>query len=176
MRLAALENASAKLGHREAAGRPNQGPIVELVARPFLSAIRFLRAYDAGQLRWCAFFASWIFLEALKQRGDLARIDAWMRIASGDVDTLWLQLAAQISPEGSSWCWIADVDGVVPEPGDLVFFGAPEDLTHVAIVERAAGLDVVTIGGNEGDRVAAHRYRLGSERGRRIVGFARVPW
>ena len=178
VRLHALEIARGLIGERETLppgldGKPlkNQGPIVERVARPFLSPHRFDEMLVAGKLQWCAFFVCYCFLEALTQREDAALIRAWKHLASGECGALWERL------EGEGWARPASPADPDPAPGDVAFLGHIRDgemvLTHVAFVE-APGVPIGTIEGNAGPK--ADRVWAGLRAPDEVAGYARIPW
>ncbi len=156
-----LAEARALLGQREQAGA-NWGPIVELVASPFISAERLATfapgQKNAGKLMWCALFASYCWWKGWP---------GFKPYADSECSDLWEKASAK------GWTWIRSADSTAPPPGALIFFvnllpgGAPKmkrgkpDLRHVGIVERVdEGGDVQTLEGNSSDQVRQRRYHL----------------
>jgi uncharacterized protein (TIGR02594 family) len=136
-----IDIARSQLGVREATGNNDGIPA---------------QRYSFGQNEaWCANFVSWCFRQAgnpLPGNQD----------AIGSCDTMRreLEAAGRFYPPRTE----------TPQPGDIIFFGTPGDMTHVGIVTRVEGGKVYTIEGNSGDRVAERSYDLNSSR---IQGYGR---
>lgn len=172
---AALGIARRQVGQRETPGLKNQGPIVEKVARPFLSERRFVETYPKGALQWCSFFACWAVLEALKAAGARPeQVAIWMRIASGSCGALHERL-------DKLGLVTSHVPGApIPEGTYFVFFGTEKDgapdLSHVGIYEATMGQLVCTIEGNSGhkaDAVSEGRHMIDDPR---LHSTARLPF
>lgn len=97
-----LQEGEALLGQRESEGE-NWGPVVRLVAAPFVSAAR-LATFAPGKQRkglllWCALFASYCWWKAWP---------GFKPFADSEVSDLWAKHTAQ------GWTWVkADVVGDV---------------------------------------------------------------
>lgn len=136
-----LDAARSQLGVREATGNNDGVPA---------------QRYSNGQnVPWCANFVSWAFREA-------GHPLPGNQVAIGSCDTMAAELrrAGRLYRKGEQ----------TPQPGDVIFFGTPGDLTHVGIVERVEGGRVYTIEGNSGNRVAERSYSLDDAR---IVCYGR---
>ena len=170
----ALLIARSQLGEREHGGK-NQGPIVQKVARPFLSAQRFAETYPKGALQWCAFFVCWCVLQALKAANATPeQISVWMHIASGSCGALHdrltkLGLVTRHLPGEP-----------VPEGTFFVFFGEDKDgaphLTHVGAYDHTAGALLKTVEGNAGrgaDQVCEAQHMIDDPR---VHSTARLPF
>ncbi len=138
-----LDIARGELGVREATGNNDGVPA---------------QRYSNGQNEpWCANFVSWTFRQAgLDLPGN--------QDAIGSCDTMARELASRgaLFRKGEG----------TPQPGDIIFFGVPGDLTHVGIVQRVENGQVYTVEGNSGNRVAERSYPLDSPR---IMSYGRWP-
>ncbi len=138
-----IASARGELGVREATGNNDGVPA---------------QRYSFGQNEaWCANFVSWNFRQAGAQLPG-------NQDAIGSCDTMARELAKRgaLFQKGQG----------TPQPGDIIFFGKPGDLTHVGIVQRVENGQVYTIEGNSGNRVAERSYPLDSPR---IMSYGRWP-
>ena len=60
-----------------------------------------------------------------------------------------------------------------PKPGDQIFFLTGAIIGHTGIVEKVTDKEVITIEGNNGNKVARHLYKLNSLT---IAGYGRPDW
>lgn len=146
----------SRLGLREDPGRPNQGAVVEWACRRWLSSSTWASEYPKGKLRWCA----GAVCSAMADGG----VEAVRQVASLSCDTLWQRCSSR------GWTWLRGER--MPEPGDLIFWGVADDLSHVGLVERVEQTRVTIISGNRGDRVARHYARHDDPT---VHGYARIP-
>lgn len=170
-----LAAARERLGQRET-GR-NQGPIVQEVCAPFLSAERFEAAYAAGELEWCAAFACFCWRQGWPKMP--------RALISLEVQVLWARLA--LKGWTRRWAPVDPMAAAPPKPGDIFFkclrpavaaarrkdAGKP---VHCGLVLEAGAKTVVTIEGNAFDgessgEVKQVHYALSDER---IFGFATI--
>lgn len=159
-----MQEAFALLGRREDA--PNMGPLVRMLAEPFLPS-RYLSMYldedgeKRGELAWCALYACYCWWKAWP---------GFRRYARSAVDDLWEATSAQ------QWAYLKSERA--PAPADLVFFvrtGSSSrtgpHFRHVGLVVRYEADGVLrTIEGNAGDAVRERTYHLSDPQ---IFGFAR---
>lgn len=147
LRLDALDIAREHLGQRERGGR-NRGMITEWSQQGLVSTYK--------PLLWCAYFASQCFRQAALRRSEGLSIQ-WARLASGSCDALYKKLAERgWEPNGETL------------PGDLLFFGQPDDLDHVGIQST----DKLYISGNAGPRSdSVYEGRI-----KQVIRAIRVPW
>lgn len=111
-------------------------------------------AWSNGQ-PWCATFICWVFWQA--------GLYGLLRTPSASCD----HLAAGFKAHGR---W-----GTEPRPGAVVFYGTPNDLTHVGIVESATSSYIDTIEGNTNDEGGREGHEVARRRRYRssawIVGY-----
>jgi len=118
---------------------------------------------------WCACFVSWAAVEA-------GLVPKESPLVFANVDTgMELFKKAGTDADPSNGKWVDAVPGVVPTPGDYIFFdwtGERKDPAHVGVVLDTQGDDVYTIEGNSSGRVAVRKYNIGDSV---IMGYGVLP-
>jgi hypothetical protein len=140
-----LQIAAAEVGQGEQPPGSNDSPRI--------AQYRMATA-GSGVGPWCAYFASWAAQQAGVPLGEVGQ-------GFGSVDAVagWAQRTGR---------WTAAAPGVLPQPGDLIVWGA----SHIGIVE-SVGPDgsINTIEGNSSNAVSRRSY--GSDGGG-ATGYVRV--
>ncbi|MBF6386377.1 CHAP domain-containing protein [Nocardia farcinica] len=119
-------------------------------------------AYAEGAREsWCADFVSWTMREAGRPLAN-PNSGSW-RIPGVYTLQGYYESVGRFVPA---------TDGYRPRTGDVLLYGPSSQFgQHTNIVLAAADGEVTTIGGNEFDRVAVHRFRLADVRD--VVGYGR---
>lgn len=114
---------------------------------------------------WCACFVSW----AAEKNGisgfRFANVDSGMELFK----------AASKDADPNNGKWVDASTGVIPTPGDYIFFdwtGEQKDPAHVGVVLDTQGGYVYTIEGNSSGRVAVRKYSADDDV---IMGYGVLP-